>query len=100
MEVAPLIEDVLKRQGVRASFFLANELTRTGGTSLDDEWAPWWEAMAEQGHVFASKVETFCNGQRRNFGRQYALSFQSARYRWRKLTVVRRDQEGYAAFGI
>jgi len=54
MEVAPLIEDVLKRQGVRASFFLANELTRTGGTSLDDEWAPWWQSMAEQGHVFAS----------------------------------------------
>ena len=54
MEVAPLIEDILKRQGVRASFFLANELTRTGGTSLDDEWAPWWQSMAEQGHVFAS----------------------------------------------
>ncbi len=54
MGVAPLIEDVLKRHGVRASFFLANELTRTGGTSLDDEWAPWWDSMAEQGHVFAS----------------------------------------------
>jgi peptidoglycan-N-acetylmuramic acid deacetylase len=54
MEVAPLIEDILKRQGVRASFFLANELTRTGGSSLDDEWAPWWQSMADQGHVFAS----------------------------------------------
>lgn len=54
MEVAPLIEDILKRQGVRASFFLANELTRTGGSSLDDEWATWWQSMADQGHVFAS----------------------------------------------
>ena len=54
MEVAPLIAEVLQRQQVRASFFLANEKTRTGGTSLDDVWAPWWKARAQEGHVFAS----------------------------------------------
>ncbi|RZA16713.1 MAG: peptidase A8, partial [Lysobacteraceae bacterium] len=42
MGVAPLIADVLARQQVRVTFFAANERTRTGGSSLDDDWAPWW----------------------------------------------------------
>ena len=54
MEIAPLVEEVLSRQKVRATFFLANERTRTGGGSLDDEWAPWWKKLSQQGHVFAS----------------------------------------------
>ncbi|MES2886460.1 MAG: polysaccharide deacetylase family protein [Pseudomonadota bacterium] len=55
MGVAPLVAEVLQRQQVRASFFLANEKTQTeGGSSLDDTWAPWWRARAMEGHVFAS----------------------------------------------
>lgn len=54
MGVAPLVAEVLERENIRASFFLANEPTRTGGMSLDEVWAPWWKKMAEQGHVFAS----------------------------------------------
>ena len=54
MQVAPLVAEVLERQQVRATFFLANEPTRTGGTSLDEVWAPWWRALAEQGHAFGS----------------------------------------------
>ncbi|AZG08758.1 polysaccharide deacetylase family protein [Pigmentiphaga sp. H8] len=54
MGVAPLVAEVLDRQQVKASFFLANEKTRDGGTSLDDHWAPWWKAMAARGHVFGS----------------------------------------------
>lgn len=55
MGVAPLVAQVLERQQVRATFFLANERTqpvgsRPAGTSLDDHWAPWWKAMARQGH--------------------------------------------------
>jgi len=46
---------VLKRQQVKATFFLANEPSKTpGGSSLDDEWAPWWKARAAEGHLFAS----------------------------------------------
>lgn len=54
MAVAPLIADVLKRHEVKATFFLANERTKTEGTSLDDQWAPWWKARAAEGHAFGS----------------------------------------------
>ncbi len=54
MAVAPLIAEILSRQDVRATFFLANEPTRTGGTSMDALWAPWWKSLSAQGHVFAS----------------------------------------------
>jgi peptidoglycan/xylan/chitin deacetylase (PgdA/CDA1 family) len=54
MGVAPLIAEVLNRQRVRATFFLANERTVGGGTTLDDQWATWWKARAEEGHAFGS----------------------------------------------
>jgi peptidoglycan-N-acetylmuramic acid deacetylase len=54
MGVAELVADVLKREQVKATFFLADERTLEGGTSLDDRWAPWWRARAAEGHVFAS----------------------------------------------
>jgi peptidoglycan/xylan/chitin deacetylase (PgdA/CDA1 family) len=54
MGVAPLVAQVLQAQQVRATFFLANERTQTGGWSLDDSWAPWWRQMAAAGHAFGS----------------------------------------------
>ncbi|MDP2005138.1 MAG: polysaccharide deacetylase family protein [Rubrivivax sp.] len=54
MGVAPLVAEVLQRHGVKATFFLANERTKTGGSSLDDSWAPWWKARAAEGHAFGS----------------------------------------------
>ena len=54
MGVAPLIADVLRRHQVRVTFFAADERTQTDGSSLDDQWAPWWKARAEEGHEFAS----------------------------------------------
>ncbi len=54
MAVAPLVAEVLNRHGVKATFFLANERTKSGGSSLDDEWAPWWRARAAEGHAFGS----------------------------------------------
>jgi len=56
MGVAPLVAEVLQRQQVKVTFFLANEPTKTGGTSLDDEWAPWWRARAAEGHAFGSRT--------------------------------------------
>ena len=54
MGVAPLVAEVLQREQVRATFFLANEPTTTGGGSLDDHWAAWWRARAAEGHAFGS----------------------------------------------
>lgn len=54
MGVAPLVAQVLNKHHVRASFFLANERTLTNGSSLDDQWAPWWKARVADGDVFGS----------------------------------------------
>ena len=56
MGVAPLVAQVLRDAQVPATFFLANERTKTGGWSLDDEWAPWWRELAASplGHAFGS----------------------------------------------
>lgn len=59
MGVAPGILDVLGRHQVKATFFLANEPTqavegRPAGSTLDGHWAPWWQALARQGHDFGS----------------------------------------------
>ena len=54
MGVAPLVAEVLARQQVKVTFFLADERTQAGGSSLDDEWAPWWRARAAEGHAFGS----------------------------------------------
>jgi peptidoglycan-N-acetylmuramic acid deacetylase len=54
MAVAPLVAEVLHRHDVKVTFFLANERTRTAGASLDDTWAPWWQARAAEGHAFGS----------------------------------------------
>lgn len=54
MEVAPLVAEVLDRQGVKVTFFGANERTKAGDGSLGRHWAPWWKARAAEGHEFAS----------------------------------------------
>ncbi|GAO20628.1 fatty acid hydroxylase [Alicycliphilus sp. B1] len=54
MGVAPLVAEVLQRQRVQVTFFAADERTQSGGSSLDEQWAPWWRARAAEGHEFAS----------------------------------------------
>lgn len=59
MGVAPLVAEVLARQQVKATFFLANERTqpagaRPEGSTLDEHWAGWWKQLAAQGHDFGS----------------------------------------------
>lgn len=59
MGVAPSVADVLRRQQVKATFFLANERTqavgaRPAGASLDAHWAGWWRQLAADGHDFGS----------------------------------------------
>jgi peptidoglycan/xylan/chitin deacetylase (PgdA/CDA1 family) len=51
---AEAIAAVLRRHGVRATLFVANEPTFRGDWSLGEGWAPFWRARAAEGHVFAS----------------------------------------------
>jgi peptidoglycan/xylan/chitin deacetylase (PgdA/CDA1 family) len=51
---AEQIAEVLRRRGVRATLFVANEPTFRGAESLSEAWAPFWRARAAEGHVFAS----------------------------------------------
>jgi peptidoglycan/xylan/chitin deacetylase (PgdA/CDA1 family) len=54
MEPASAIADVLAKHNVKATFFLANEKTKSGGFSLDDQQKPFWQRVAKEGHAFGS----------------------------------------------
>ena len=54
MSQAELIATVLNKHQVKATFFLANEKTVNGDTSLGDNWIPYWKARAAEGHAFGT----------------------------------------------
>ena len=45
---------ILKKHNVKATFFLANEKTQRGDTSLDPAWTSFWKARADEGHAFGT----------------------------------------------
>jgi peptidoglycan/xylan/chitin deacetylase (PgdA/CDA1 family) len=45
---------ILRRAGIRATLFVADEPTFRGDTTLAESWAPFWRERAAEGHVFAS----------------------------------------------
>lgn len=51
---ATLIADTLKRHGIKATFFMANEKTVNGDYSLDPSWGPYWRARVAEGHAFGT----------------------------------------------
>jgi peptidoglycan/xylan/chitin deacetylase (PgdA/CDA1 family) len=51
---AEYIADVLRKNDIKATFFLANEKTVRGDWSLDPSWAPFWKKLAAEGHAFGS----------------------------------------------
>ncbi len=54
MSQAQLIADTLRRHHIQATFFLANEPTVRNDSSLDPSWAPYWKALAADGHAFGT----------------------------------------------
>jgi peptidoglycan/xylan/chitin deacetylase (PgdA/CDA1 family) len=54
MAAAEQIAAILRRHEVLATFFLANEKTPRGDSSLDTSWAAYWKARADEGHAFGS----------------------------------------------
>jgi len=45
---------VLRKHGVRATFFVANEKTTRGDMTMDPSWAGFWKARVEEGHAFGN----------------------------------------------
>jgi peptidoglycan/xylan/chitin deacetylase (PgdA/CDA1 family) len=54
MEPAEAIAAILRKHDVRATFFLANEPTKRGDTSLDPGWAGFWRRLVAEGHAFGN----------------------------------------------
>ena len=54
MSVAKHVADVLRKHGVRATFFLSNEKTFRNDFALDDSWQSFWQALVQDGHKFGS----------------------------------------------
>ncbi len=54
MEPAVEMADILRKHQVKATFFLANEKTKTGGFTLDETQKSFWQRVAKEGHAFGS----------------------------------------------
>jgi peptidoglycan/xylan/chitin deacetylase (PgdA/CDA1 family) len=54
MSVAQQVADILRKQQVKATFFLANEKTFRNDYALDDSWKAFWNTLVEDGHAFGS----------------------------------------------
>jgi peptidoglycan/xylan/chitin deacetylase (PgdA/CDA1 family) len=54
MEPASAMADILAKHRVKATFFLANEKTKSGGMTLDDSQKAFWQRLATEGHAFGT----------------------------------------------
>ena len=54
MAVAEKVAEILKRQDVKATFFLSNEKTFRNDFALDDAWKAYWQERLKEGHHFGS----------------------------------------------
>ena len=54
MSQADTIARILKREQVRATFFLANERTFRADHALDPAWRDYWRERVAEGHTFGN----------------------------------------------
>lgn len=54
MAPAEAIAAILRKHDVKATFFLANEPTKRGDTSLDPAWGEFWRRRVAEGHAFGN----------------------------------------------
>lgn len=81
MSAAELINQTLKKHKVIATFFLANERTTRGPSSLNDYWAPYWKSLAADGHAFGS--HTYSHGYfRRDVGERLVFETPDGQSRY------------------
>jgi peptidoglycan/xylan/chitin deacetylase (PgdA/CDA1 family) len=102
MGVAPLVAEVLNREQVRVTFFVANERTQQGDGSLGNFWAPWWRARGAEGHEFASHTydHVYWRGDVRGIEPRFRIRPSSGALEGREFTWSAKqycDQLDYAA---
>lgn len=54
MSQADTIAKILNEEGIKATFFIANERSFRGDRALDPSWADFWRARVAEGHVFGN----------------------------------------------
>ncbi|MGE5240830.1 MAG: polysaccharide deacetylase family protein [Bacteroidota bacterium] len=54
MSQAETIAKILNEEGIKATFFIANERSFRGDRALDASWADFWRARVAEGHVFGN----------------------------------------------
>jgi peptidoglycan/xylan/chitin deacetylase (PgdA/CDA1 family) len=54
MAAADHIAEVMRAEHVRATFFLADEVSYQGGHALDERWAGYWRERVAEGHTFGN----------------------------------------------
>lgn len=54
MSSAEFIARTLKQYNIRATFFLANNPTRTGANALTEKWRTFWKQRVAEGHQFGN----------------------------------------------
>lgn len=54
MEPAEAIAAILRKYDVKATFFVADEPTKRGDSSLDPAWGGFWRARVAEGHAFGN----------------------------------------------
>ena len=86
MGVAPLIAETLKRHKAQATFFLSSEPTLTGGTTLDEQWAPWWRERVAEGMTLAATPGSTTSSCRTCLRPRPAGALQGAHAGWHPAT--------------
>ena len=90
MGPAEEIARVLNTHHVKVTFFLANEPTRRGDTSLAPSWADFWRARVAEGHAFGNHTW-------RHWYFRRDAGPDKVEYRSRRGEVVYLDQAGMCA---
>jgi len=89
MAQAEEIARILSEEGVRATFFVANERTLRGDRALDASWAAYWTARAAEGHAFGNHTWSHHYARRDEGDRVLAVDAGGR--------VVRLDRQGFCA---
>jgi peptidoglycan/xylan/chitin deacetylase (PgdA/CDA1 family) len=89
MGQAEEIARILTEEGVRATFFVANERTTRGDRALEAPWASYWKARVAEGHAFGNHTWSHHYARRDEGDRLAAVTVEGK--------PLQLDREGFCA---